>query len=97
MLNIHQTPHHHTFEELRVLPALQNGVIVLAEESPLKELIPYHECIIWVSYDTILDVARDVLSRYDDVWTQLFTPTMRKTLESLHESNCETLRQKFQV
>lgn len=92
LINIHQTPHHHTFEELRVLPALQNGVIVVAEDSPLKEMIPYHEAIVWASYDRILDVARDVLSRYDEMWSQLFTPTTKSILESLHTTNRESLR-----
>lgn len=36
MINIHQTDHH-TFEELRVLPALQCGVIVICEKSDQKE------------------------------------------------------------
>lgn len=42
LINIHQTNHHDTFEELRVLPALQNGVIVISETSLLQTEIPYH-------------------------------------------------------
>jgi len=97
LINIHQTPHHHTLEELRVLPAIQNGVIVLAEKSPLFDLVPYHDCIVWVTYETALDVAKTILAEYDDTWSRLFTPKMRGILESLHESNCEALRQKIRM
>ena len=93
MINIHQTPHHHTFEELRVLPALENGVLVLAEESPLKDLIPYHSMIVWAPYESILEVARDTLSRYDEVWSQVFTPKNKLLLESLHVQNETSIRQ----
>jgi len=65
LINIHQTNHHHTFEELRVLPALQCGVIVICEYSPLSELIPYNDYIIWTSYDSILYKTREVLNNYD--------------------------------
>jgi hypothetical protein len=41
MVNVHQTDHHHTFEELRVLPALCNGVVIISEDVPLKDKIPY--------------------------------------------------------
>ena len=46
LINIHQTDHHHTFEELRVLPALQCGVLVICEHSPLSNLIPGNDYII---------------------------------------------------
>jgi hypothetical protein len=92
MINIHQTPDHHTFEELRVLPALENGVLVIAEESPLKDLVPYHSMVIWVSYDRILEAARDILSRYDDIWSQIFTPKNKALLETLHSQNEASLR-----
>jgi hypothetical protein len=72
MINIHQTPHHHTFEELRVLPALCCGIIVICEESPLKEFIPYKDFVIWSSYDEILNVVEDVQQKYDFYWNKIF-------------------------
>jgi hypothetical protein len=54
LINIHQTDHHHTCEELRILPALQCGVIVICEESPLKEHIPYNQYILWCDYNNRL-------------------------------------------
>ena len=62
IINIHQTPHHNSFEELRVLPALECGVIVICETSPLKESIPYHDLIIWENYDNIINKTNEVLS-----------------------------------
>lgn len=38
LINIHQTNYHDTFEELRCLPALQNGVIVISEKISIKPL-----------------------------------------------------------
>ena len=65
LINIHQTEHHHTFEELRVLPALQCGVIVISENSPLSELVPYNDYIIWTSYDKILEKTIEIINNYD--------------------------------
>lgn len=45
IINIHQTEHHHTMEELRVLPALLCGAIVICEKSPLTHMIPYNDYI----------------------------------------------------
>ena len=58
LINIHQTPHHDTFEELRCLPALQNGVIVISERSPLNHLIPYNDLIIWTDYENIINKTK---------------------------------------
>lgn len=72
IINIHQTDHHHTFEELRVLPALLCGVITICEESPIKEYIPYNKYIIWSTYDEILNKTIEVLSNYDFYYNQIF-------------------------
>jgi hypothetical protein len=98
LINIHQTDHHHTFEELRVLPALLNGTLVISEISPLSELVPYSKCVIWTTYEKILSTAKDILSRYDEVHKQIFESVEnRKILESLHETNYETLKAKLQT
>ena len=49
LINVHQTKDHQTFEELRALPALLCGCLIISEESPLQELIPYHKYIIWTT------------------------------------------------
>uniref|UniRef100_A0A6C0J064 Methyltransferase domain-containing protein n=1 Tax=viral metagenome TaxID=1070528 RepID=A0A6C0J064_9ZZZZ len=73
IINIHQTPHHDTFEELRCLPALQNGVIIVAEKSPLNHLIPYNDLIIWCDYEDIIYKVKDVLDNYQDYYSKIFT------------------------
>jgi hypothetical protein len=73
LINIHQTEHHHTFEELRVLPALLSGIIVISEESPLSDHIPYREFIIWADYSSIHTIAYDVLTRYEEYHRRTFS------------------------
>jgi hypothetical protein len=95
IINIHQTDHHHTFEELRVLPALQCGVIVICEYSPLSELIPYNDYIIWTSYDSILDKTREVLNNYDYYHNLIFVNPKKISLDTLNNINCNTLNNKI--
>ena len=96
LINIHQTDHHHTFEELRVLPALLNGTLVISEISPLSELVPYTKCVIWTTYDKMVSTVKDVLARYDEVHKQIFESVdNRQILESLNETNYETLKAKI--
>jgi hypothetical protein len=91
LINIHQTDHHHTFEELRVLPALECGVIVISEISPLHTHVPYHDYIIWETYDGIIDKVKDIFGNYDRYYDMIFnTPKMVK-LEELHDANIERL------
>jgi len=96
LINIHQTDHHHTFEELRVLPALLNGTLVISEISPLSELVPYTKCVIWTTYDKMVSTVKDILARYDEVHKQIFESVdNRQILESLHKTNYETLKAKI--
>jgi hypothetical protein len=89
LINIHQTDFHHTAEELRILPALACGVIVIAEDSPLKETIPYYESVIWVPYDQIVSKAHEVLENYEAYRKPL------DNLKSLHQDNYDRLRKKI--
>jgi len=65
VVNSHQTWHHHSIEEFRVLPALSQGCIVVSEDVPLREHIPYHPFVIWCRYEEIPDRVEDVLRHYD--------------------------------
>lgn len=91
LINIHQTFYHHTFEELRVLPALQCGVIVICENSPLNELIPYNDYIIWSSYDKILEKAQEVLNNYDHYHNLIFNKEKRNILNDFDTINYNNL------
>jgi len=97
IINIHQTNHHDTFEELRVLPALQCGVIVVCENSPLSELIPYNDYIIWSSYDKILDKVNEVIENYDYYHNLVFVEKKKISIDfdSLNSINYDILQNKI--
>lgn len=92
LINIHQTPHHDTFEELRVLPALECGVIVISEKSPLTEMIPYKDLIIWENYDDIINKVKEVINNYDFYYNKLFTTENINTLYNLPKINYDILQ-----
>ena len=92
IINIHQTPHHDTFEELRVLPALECGVIVIAEKSPLFETIPYHDLIIWTSYDDIIEKIKEVIINYDFYHNEIFSIENIDRLIALKKINYDVLQ-----
>jgi hypothetical protein len=72
LANVRQTPHHDTQEELRILPALLNGVIIVCEESPLQSEIPYGEFVIFAPIDLIPSKIKYVLDHYEEVWNGIF-------------------------
>jgi len=97
LLNIRQTDHHHTFEELRVLPALLNGVIVISEDVPLRESIPYNEFIIWCKYKDILNVQRDVETNYKQYWEKIFGgDRLKNTIEKMSSDNKQNIERFFE-
>jgi hypothetical protein len=88
LINVHQTDHHHTFEELRILPALMNGVIIISEDSALKEKIPYHEYIIWAKYDDIVNKVKEVSKNYDFYYHKIFgNGKLKEIISSMKEEN----------
>lgn len=91
IINIHQTEHHHTFEELRALPALECGVIVISEISPIINSIPYNDLIIWESYDNILNKTQEVINNYDYFHDLIFTETNINKLNELKNMNYTNL------
>ena len=93
LLNVHQTEHHHTFEELRVLPALLCGILVICEESPLKEKIPYHEYIIWTNYDNIINKTIEVSENYHFYYNKIFENN--DTISILNYINYNNIKNKL--
>ena len=73
VINVHQTEHHHTFEEFRVLPALLAGCLIISEEVPCKDEIPYHNYIIWTNMDNIHSKINEVLSNYEIYFNNIFS------------------------
>lgn len=96
LVNIHQKDNCLTFEELRVLPALQCGTIVISEVSPFSQKVPYHNSIIWCSYDTIVDKVIDVLENYDEYHYNLFNNSENEeVLKGLRGANMMGLEEKI--
>jgi len=92
LINIHQTDYHDTFEELRCLPALYNGVLVIAEKSALYNLIPYSDLIIWCEYENIYQKTREVLDNYEQFHSNIFTLRNINILQTLHINNVKTIQ-----
>ena len=95
LINIHQTLHHDTFEELRCLPALQNGVIVVSEKSPLSNLIPYNNLIIWTDYENIIDKTKYVLKNYEEYYNNIFTKKNIDKLNKIYDINKKVMEDKI--
>lgn len=94
LINIHQTDHHDTLEELRVLPALLCGCIIISEDVPLREFIPYHEYIIWSSYDSIADTVQKVQNNYQDYFDKIFNDeNLPLIFNSIKQQNFENVHQ----
>lgn len=72
LINIRQTDHHDTLEELRVLPALRCGVIVISERAPLIEKIRYSKYIIWGELDELPALVMEVQNNYEYCHKKLF-------------------------
>jgi hypothetical protein len=87
LVNAHQTWHHHSIEEFRVLPALSRGCVVISEDVPLRERIPYHEAVIWCRYEEIPEVTAEVLSDYDAVFERIHGRSgLREVLRSMRQT-----------
>ncbi len=92
LVNVHQTDHHHTFEELRVLPALLCGVIVVSEDVPLKEHIPYARFIVWSRYEDLGDTLRSVHEHYGEHWQRIFgDPELAEVLAQMRQRNIDNV------
>ena len=72
LLNVHQTPHHHTLEEFRVLPALLRGVVVISEVVPLVEHVPFRDYVVWTTLADFPATTRYVLQHYEEYHRRFF-------------------------
>lgn len=92
LVNIRQTDYHDTLEELRVLPALRSGVIVISEFAPYKELTRYSEFIIWGTLDELPEIIRNVQDNYEATWNSIFgTSKFARRMNRLERCNQLTL------
>jgi len=95
IINVHQTEHHDTFEELRALPALECGVIVISELSPLSNLIPYSDFIIWINYDDIIKKTKEIIDNYDYYHDLIFSKDKINKLLELKTINYYNLQERI--
>lgn len=77
LLNMRQFDHRHTFEELRVLPALLNGVVVISEDVPLQDVIPYREYILFAKLEDLPQLVADTIANYEEVRERIFGRTSK--------------------
>jgi hypothetical protein len=88
LVNVRRSDHHDTIEALRILPALQSGVIVVSEDGPLREALPYARFIIWARYDELVERTAAVLRDYDTWHARIFDdPELPRVLETMAAAN----------
>jgi len=95
LINVHRTESEITLEELRVLPALMQKVLVVSEVSPLTELVPFGAMIILATYDNIVQKTKEVLDNYDTYYSQIFTEQNINMLNNLHAQNSINIANKL--
>ena len=72
LINIRQTDHHDTLEELRILPALRCGVLVISELAPLIDKVAYSKYIIWGELDELPQLILEVQNNYQKWHSMIF-------------------------
>jgi hypothetical protein len=97
LINIRQSIYHHTIEEIRILPAIQLGVIVISQDAPLKEAIPYHDYIIWEPLENIIEKAYEVYQNYDKYFNLIYGSKNKKNLNEIHKDNINILTNKIKM
>lgn len=97
LINIHQTPYHHTLEEFRLIPALSRGVVIISEIVPMKELLPYHDYIIWTTYDNIIQTVKDTINKYDFYHNKFFgkDSDLNNILTTLNNNSLKNIKDKL--
>lgn len=92
MINIHQCLFHNTFEEIRVMPSLLCGTLVVSEDTPLREVIPYQHMVVWSPPELVVETTLHVLDHYKEYCEEIFTEQNRQLLEGIHNQDRVNLR-----
>lgn len=88
LINIHQTDFHRTLEELRILPALSRGVVIVSEKVPLIEQVPYNEYIVWSDVNNLEETVLMVQENYEYYFNKIFgTGKLEKLLKEVKTEN----------
>jgi hypothetical protein len=91
LINLRQTDHHDTFEEIRVLPALRRGVIIVSEDIPLKEKLPYHEHVIWCHYKDLITTTKQIEQNYSYYYNKIFNDKLKNIFKNMEKNNYDNL------
>lgn len=88
LINIRQTDFHDTLEELRILPALRCGVIVISELAPLQKYCMYSEFILWEKLENLPELILDVQNNYEAYHKKIFmNPKFYTRMNRLAKAN----------
>ncbi len=96
LINIRQTEGHDTLEELRILPALRCGVIVINELAPYQQYCRYSEFILSAPIEHLPNLIQDVQNHYVKYHAQIFTSaffTRMARLERVNQFTANSLLQ----
>lgn len=72
IINVRQTDIYYTLEELRVLPALRSGAIVISEIAPFIEKTAYSKFIIFGTIEELPSLIKEVEQNYQAVHRRIF-------------------------
>lgn len=93
LLNVSQVPYFQTPEELRILPALLQRVIVISEDLPNLSDLDYRSLIEVARFDEIVKVTENLLRDYEEKWFSIFGPSqggpslLDRKIAELQEAN----------
>lgn len=97
ILNIRQNENRLTFEDCRCLPALLRGVVIISEDVPFKEYIPYNKFIIWTNYDNMTNTVTEVLNNYESYRAKIYDdPELKQIIDQMKETLTTSLTQCLQ-
>ena len=60
-----------TVNEFRLLPALQRGVVVVSEATPLIDSVPWRQYVVWANYSSFAATVNSVADAYESIWDAL--------------------------
>lgn len=110
LINLHRHESLRTCEELRILPAIQRGVLVISEDSLYRRTIPYNNLVIWSdsdgptgaltskacnSYDNLIPTIDRVSKNFEFYYRKTFTSDNTSIIDNLHPTNKITLKNRI--
>lgn len=72
LLNFRQVEHFSTPEELRILPALLQGVVVITEDTPFARKSLCAEYLLFAHASNLIEIVKEVQGDYSKYWAQAF-------------------------